>query len=141
MTVNLNGSRPKRRRTPRLAAGAVAIVLLSGVSAMAQTAPGAVAPSYHIYDSHVAWRGDCVAQPSAGTGQPDYRIYQSHVTWRNDEVPAYSSGSGQQWEIFDSHVARSDECSLHPTVMSNPLPSYSWSDVESLFAGTSAPRG
>ena len=140
MTSNLNGSQPPRRKTPLLAAGAAAVVLLSGVSAMAQTAPSAVAPSYRVYNSHVDWRGDCVAMPSAGTGQPDYRIYRSHVVWRNAEVPAYGGGAGQRWEIFDSHIARTDECSLHPTTMSNPLPSYSWNDVESLLAGTSAPR-
>ena len=136
---NIDTNQSKHRRLGRLGASAALAFLLSGASVLAQTVPNAAPPSYRVYGSHVAWKNDCVAGPSVLAGQPRYRIYQSHVAWRNDEVAADGGDAGrpssQEWQLFQSHVDHSDECSLHPIVMSAPLPSYSWSDIERLFGG------
>src|SRR5215469_16501523 len=143
MTCTSSENAPKRERaTAWLLATAIVAALASGAPAMAQSAPVATGPDYRIYPSHVEWLGDCVAAPSAVSGQPKYRVYQSHVAWRDDAVAAHpaSTPTGQKWAIipsdvdhekcaFDS-VVRYDACSLHPTVMSSPPPSYSWNDVK-----------
>jgi len=121
-------------------AAVLGLLIAGSVPAVAQSSLDSVAvptaaPSFQIYNSHIAWRNDCVDKRSAGASGPDYTIYRSHVAWRDTEVSPSASTMTQSWELFGSHVTHRDECSLHPIVASTPVPSYAWHDVVHAFSG------
>jgi hypothetical protein len=123
MTLKSGKDALKRGQAVWLLATAIAAVMVSGATAMAESTPLATGPGYRIYRSHVRWLDDCAIAPSAASGQPEYRIYRSHVGWRNGEVAerqASDTPTGQTWQLFTSHVDHYDTCSLHPITMSAP---------------------
>src|SRR5215471_5606320 len=97
MTLKPEKNAPKRGRAAWLLATAIAAVLVSGATAMAESTPQATGPGYRIYQSHIQWLDDCAAAPGAASGEPEYRVYRSHVAWLHDEAastPASSTPTG-----------------------------------------------
>jgi hypothetical protein len=103
MTTNSRGYRPIRPAIAALMLAVLATFSFSAYAANAEAPAGGntAAPSYQIYDSHVARAGQdvpgCVEQykfdyshvqrlndcSAADTAPQSYRLYSSHVQWLN----------------------------------------------------------